>query len=457
MEYRGRKDNGLAAQIMPCGERTRRIRRTMGQFMLLAALCVCAFSLALFMPTGARAGSETTAEGSPAANSTPGIPGTPDTPDTPGAPGTSGPAPANATEQLPAATITPVPTRTPTHWEAPTLHELADTLGWPSSVSQGNGGKLSVGQIISTNEWAQASIRPFAYRAGAEAAFAAEQEDAQLAGLHVAATSFYSYPAYVATLLNDKGAVVERRLHWLTDTWIIAVEVHGTSQAIAALEPQAIARQLLYIAVQHGLPAPPGGVLPSPSPTGSVPPTATPTAVSCGVAFDDVTTGYWAYNYIMQLACQGVLAGYEDGTFRPDNATTRAQLAKIIVLSERWTLVDPAAPTFSDVDPSHLFYRYIETAYAHGIVSGYDDGSFRPDNYVKRAQVAKMLVLARGWPLTVQSAVPLCDVPSGYWAWTYIQVAIQRQVFTGYINGCFYPDAYATRAQLAKVIVQAHR
>jgi hypothetical protein len=130
----------------------------------------------------------------------------------------------------------------------------------------------------------------------------------------------------------------------------------------------------------------------------------------------------------------------------------------MIVLAQGWSLANPTRPTFRDVDGSHLFFRFVETAYAHGVVTGYGGNLFKPDLYVSRAQVAKMLVRSRGWSLEEhgQSAV-LCDVPASHWAWSYIQTSIQHNVFTGYANGCFYPDAYATRAQIAKVVIEGGR
>ncbi len=68
-----------------------------------------------------------------------------------------------------------------------------------------------------------------------------------------------------------------------------------------------------------------------------------------------------------------------------------------------------------------------------------------------------MLVRARGWALQVDAPVRLCDVPAGHWAWTYIQVAIDHGIFTGYADGCFYPEAPATRAQLAKLLALSYR
>lgn len=355
-------------------------------------------------------------------------------------------------------------------WEEQALLELADRLGWPANVIVDGTGMFLVQLEFSPAERAQAAIRPFSYITTAEAAFIAEQEDAQLAGFSVEQTQFESYPAYVAIFTEQDGTVSARRLRWRVDQWILGVAIDGTSEPIAALDHRAIGTDLMRVAQQHGLPEP--TVVPEPTavpatpietPPTSEPASPTPrptrTLVSCEMNFSDLTSDYWAYDYIMELACTGIVSGSNDGTFRPNNATTRAQIAKMIVLSEGWTLVNPKLPSFTDVSRSNIFYRYIETAYAHGILSGYSNGQFRPDNFVTRAQVAKMLVRARGWTLEVSAAneVPLCDVPSTHWAWIYVQVAIQHGSFNGYPTGCFLPNASATRAQIAKVLVQAQR
>jgi hypothetical protein len=165
-----------------------------------------------------------------------------------------------------------------------------------------------------------------------------------------------------------------------------------------------------------------------------------------------VDASYWAHDYIVNLACSGIVSGYADGTFRPQNSTTRAQLVKMIVLFNDWTLLNPEQPSFSDVGTIHPFYRYIETAHAHAVVAGYSNGTFKPDSFVTRAEVAKMLVRSRGWDTTVESPANLCDVPESHWAYGYVQAAIAHGVFSGYDDGCFRPDALATRAQLSKVL-----
>ncbi|MDQ3929016.1 MAG: S-layer homology domain-containing protein, partial [Chloroflexota bacterium] len=163
-------------------------------------------------------------------------------------------------------------------------------------------------------------------------------------------------------------------------------------------------------------------------------------------------------SYITELACTQVVSGYRDGTFKPQNATTRAQLVKMVVRLEGLMLISPPTPTFSDVPPSNTFYRYIETAASHNLIAGYEDGRFKPDAQVSRAQVAKIVVKARGWELVVPATpAALCDVPDTHWAYSYIQVAVAHGIFTGYGDGCFRPDDFATRAQLSKVLVLSHR
>ena len=348
---------------------------------------------------------------------------------------------------------TPAPTRPPLPWEHTVLQALADAHSWPTGVFEGPGGKLSVQLETTGEELYQASIRPFETEAGAGAAFLAEMEDLRMAGLRVSPTEFFTYPAYVATLTGEDGDLIERRFAWHADEWTMSIIVRGTSDAARAFDPQETGHHLLYLSVQQGLPDPPGGVSP-PRPAGG---SATPAPTPCGVEFEDVPPTHWAGGFISDLACGGIVSGYADGTFRPQNPTTRAQLTKMLALAEGWELASPALATFSDVPPSHIFFRYVETAVREGVVSGSSGALFRPDGHVTRAQVAKMLSRARGWSLDPEETVTLCDVPRSHWAWEHIQASIARGAFRGYADGCFYPDAVATRAQLAKVLVASFR
>jgi S-layer homology domain len=99
-------------------------------------------------------------------------------------------------------------------------------------------------------------------------------------------------------------------------------------------------------------------------------------------------------SYIETAYRHGLVTGYEDGTFRPSNNVTRGQLAKIIVEAAGIKLANPATPSFSDVAADSTFYRYIETAYAHGLLSGYPDGTFRAGAQANRGQVCKVTMNA---------------------------------------------------------------
>ena len=93
-----------------------------------------------------------------------------------------------------------------------------------------------------------------------------------------------------------------------------------------------------------------------------------------------------------------IISGYSCGSgcleFRPGNNVTRGQLSKIVVIAANWPVIDPTIPTFSDVPTDQPFYTYIETAYCHGVISGYSDGTFRPGNDATRGQISKIVYQA---------------------------------------------------------------
>jgi len=165
----------------------------------------------------------------------------------------------------------------------------------------------------------------------------------------------------------------------------------------------------------------------------------------------DLNEGDWADDYVQYLADQNVLGGYPDGSFRPNAPVTRAQFAKMVVGAMQWSLVTPATPTFSDVPADFWAYSYVETAAAHGVITGYPDATFHPDSGVTRAQVAKMIFLGRQWS-TVEGSVTYTDVQQSDWFYTYVQAAGVAEIISGYQDNTFRPNAPATRGQVAKIL-----
>jgi hypothetical protein len=125
-----------------------------------------------------------------------------------------------------------------------------------------------------------------------------------------------------------------------------------------------------------------------------------------------VLPGDWFYSPIETAYSHGIIGGYGDGTFRPYNDVTRGQLSKMLVLAQGWTLLDPETGHFSDVPRGSAFYTYIETALSRNIISGYGDGTFRPGNNATRGQLAKMLysALTGGESAPLASASLLCGL-----------------------------------------------
>src|SRR5205807_8692240 len=111
-------------------------------------------------------------------------------------------------------------------------------------------------------------------------------------------------------------------------------------------------------------------VLPTLTSTIVVPPSNTatmlPTSTPCTIQFGDVPEGSTFYPYIRCLSCHGIISGYSDGTFRPNNNVTRGQLSKIVSNSADFN--DPIPPTqqsYTDVTPSQTFWLWIERLTLH--------------------------------------------------------------------------------------------
>ncbi len=210
---------------------------------------------------------------------------------------------------------------------------------------------------------------------------------------------------------------------------------------------------------------------PMPTHTSTVTPTSTPaltaTPTPCTISFSDVPPDYVFYPYIRCLYCRGIIGGYSDGTFRPGNPTTRGQMSKIVANAAG--ILDPIPPgtqTYTDVPPSHPFWVYIERLSAHGIVGGYSDGTFRPDNWVTRGQLTKFASNAAGFSEPIPSnQQTYTDVPPSQTFWLYIERLSSRGIISGYQCGVppagpcdpqnrpyFLPDATITRGQTSKIV-----
>lgn len=220
---------------------------------------------------------------------------------------------------------------------------------------------------------------------------------------------------------------------------------------------------VMWIPATGGAPAPTDTPAP-PAPTNTRVPTNTPVPTNthtpmptwtpgpCGMRFTDLPNTEWSYGYVSYLFCRGVISGYEDGTFRPGESATRAQLTKMITIAFGLTLYNPINPDFSDVPYGSVYYQFVETAFYHHIIAGYSDGTFRPGEPITRAQVTKLVVLAKGWSLISPAQPDFTDVTTAYWAYSFIETAFLQGVISGYQDGTFQPNDLVNRAQFSKIL-----
>ncbi|MFI3174849.1 MAG: S-layer homology domain-containing protein [Bacillota bacterium] len=155
--------------------------------------------------------------------------------------------------------------------------------------------------------------------------------------------------------------------------------------------------------------------------------------------------GHWAETTLTKWTDEGLLTGFPDGTVKPDASVTRAQFVTMIQNAMGLSTVGSA--NFTDVNSGDWFYGAVSTAVSYGIASGFPDGSFLPNTPVTRAQAAVFGANALG-DTSVGSIANYTDaasIPS--WAAEAVGAMTAKGYLSGMPDGSFDPNAYLTRAQ----------
>ena len=124
------------------------------------------------------------------------------------------------------------------------------------------------------------------------------------------------------------------------------------------------------------------------------------------LSLSDISAGTTVGRSVTELVKLGIINGYEDGTFRPDNTITRGEIAKIIItfLGQAEITSDVFPSGFQDVDSAnHWAKKFIKVAADLKVVNGYPDGTFMADNPVKYTEIVKMLVCMLGYGKAAES------------------------------------------------------
>jgi DNA-binding beta-propeller fold protein YncE len=179
--------------------------------------------------------------------------------------------------------------------------------------------------------------------------------------------------------------------------------------------------------------------------------TASPSESESG--FSDMG-GHWADEYVVKLQGTGVVEGYQDGSFKPDDFVTRAELLKMVVEAFDIEEADSSDYPFTDIDSSDWFNYYVTTAYMKGFINGYPDLTFRPYAEMNRAEALAMILKASELNIVTQDLVTMFpDTLSTDWYFDYIMFAAEHEIVHGYEDGNFGPHDRITRGQAAKMIV----
>lgn len=172
--------------------------------------------------------------------------------------------------------------------------------------------------------------------------------------------------------------------------------------------------------------------------------------------FKDVSSTHPNYAAIMDLQTRGVIGGYPDGTFKPDQAVNRVEALKIILEAANIDVPTDAAmglAGFSDVDASQWYAPYLRKALSLGVVEGYPDATFKPTQTVNLVENLKILINAKGinvMNLDVPSN-PYTDAPKDQWYAKYVQFAKNGRLIDADASGKIYPAQGMTRGKLAEV------
>lgn len=203
-------------------------------------------------------------------------------------------------------------------------------------------------------------------------------------------------------------------------------------------------------------PTPTPSATPAPVPAATAAPSAAPagsgSSPSANPVLSDVGS-HWAASAIQKAVAAGFVNGYADNTFRPNREVNRAEFITMLVRALK--LPDSGAGAFKDMNDIPAWARaYAAQAAAAGIVSGYADGTFRPEQKLTRSELTVMIVRSLGVTVDLQAKLNFADagdIPK--WAAPYIAAAVEKDLISGIGQNRFAPNQIATRAEAVTLIV----
>ncbi|MBU1992786.1 S-layer homology domain-containing protein [Patescibacteria group bacterium] len=169
-------------------------------------------------------------------------------------------------------------------------------------------------------------------------------------------------------------------------------------------------------------------------------------------SFTDVSVSHTNYSAIKYLQREGIIAGYPDGTFKPDQTVSRVEALKMILSGIQKDLVKTGNLPFPDVVTDAWYTDYVSTAYVSGIVGGYPDNTFKPGNAVNKAEFFKILLLAMEVDMNPKlTESPYTDVPTDAWFAPYVGFVKDKNLLNT-VADLFSPEDGMTRGDVAEAM-----
>ena len=179
--------------------------------------------------------------------------------------------------------------------------------------------------------------------------------------------------------------------------------------------------------------------------------------------FNDVPSSHWAFSYVGEMNERGVVSGYPNGNFYPNNNVTRAEFAKIMTIASGIPISTPQMRDFSDVATDAWYAPYVHAAYPY--LSGYQiygGNYYKPDTPALREDIAVALVKLKGYDTLGADesilATMFTDVNSiSSEARKYVATALERGLISGYDDNTFRGQDSITRAEATAMLWRAYQ
>jgi len=172
--------------------------------------------------------------------------------------------------------------------------------------------------------------------------------------------------------------------------------------------------------------------------------------VTFGANASDIKN-HWANGVIQDWLNKGLISGYSDGTFRPDKAVTRAEFMSMV--NKAFNLEPKGSINFKDVAETDWYYDTVRAASHAGYIGGYPDGSIKPNRPLCRQEAAAILTKIKDTPQNPEAIHQFSDADIiAEWARGFVGAVAAEGYMSGYPMGTFKPTSYITRAEAVTVL-----